>query len=78
MFPLAGALLLLVLPVQLLHSVVANAALRAVQMPMRLGLGVVDGLISALLLALPSALFVAAWRFVRGEADHKPVADDIA
>ena len=68
---LAGATLLLVLPVQLLHAVIASVAAKSGAMPVRVGLGVVDGFISALTtVVLPWALFVAAWRFVHGHADH--------
>ena len=46
--------------------------------PLRTGLGVRDGLVSALaVVVLPWALFAAAWRFVRGEADHS-VPDELA
>lgn len=75
---LAGATLLLVLPVQLLHAVLASIAAKTASMPLRTGLGVIDGLVSALaVVVLPWALFAAAWRFVRGEADHS-VPDDLA
>lgn len=76
---LAGAALLLILPIQLLHSAVASSAVRTAYMPLRTALGVADGLISAFaLVVLPWALFTAAWRFIRGEAVHETPPDDIA
>ena len=75
---LAGATLLLVLPVQLLHAVLATIAAKSASMPLRTALGIADGLVSALaVVVLPWALFVAAWRLVRGEADHA-VPDELA
>ena len=76
---LAGATLLLVLPVQLLHAILGTIAMKADGATLRAALGVIDGFISALAtVVLPWALFVAAWRYVRGEADHAPHDDDLA
>lgn len=77
MLPLIGATLLLVLPFQLLHAVVSSTAAKSASMPVRTGLGVVDGLISAFaVVVLPWALFTAGWRFIKGEAVHDTHLDD--
>lgn len=76
---LAGATLLLVLPAQLLHSVLASLAAKAGEPATRAVLGVGDGFVSALAtIVLPWALFAAAWRFVHGEVDHAIPDDDLA
>ncbi len=75
--PLAGATLLLVLPVQLLDAVVASTAVKNGSIPIRTGLGVVDGLLKAFtMVVIPWALATAAWRFIKGEAVHDTHLDD--